>query len=61
MTLNTKKADVDELTKTARAEYKMRDERVEKMTDAASEETTAALAALPLVFKALGLRRRVGK
>ena len=33
VTLKTKKADVDELTKTARAEYKMRDERVEKMTD----------------------------
>jgi len=33
VTLMTKKADVDELTKTARANYKMRDERVEKMTD----------------------------
>jgi acetyl-CoA synthase len=33
VTLYTKKEDVDELTKTARAEYKMRDERVEKMTD----------------------------
>ena len=33
VTLYTKKADVDKLTKTARAEYKMRDERVDKMTD----------------------------
>ena len=33
VTLYTKKADVDKLTKRARAEYKMRDERVDKMTD----------------------------
>jgi len=33
VTLFTKKADVDKMTKTARAEYKKRDERVEKMTD----------------------------
>ncbi|CAB5129554.1 CO dehydrogenase/acetyl-CoA synthase, acetyl-CoA synthase subunit (EC [Olavius algarvensis associated proteobacterium Delta 3] len=33
VTLITDKKKVDELTKTARAEYKMRDERVEKMTD----------------------------
>jgi len=33
ITLYTKKKDVDKLTKTARAEYKTRDERVEKMTD----------------------------
>jgi acetyl-CoA synthase len=33
VTLYTKKADVDKLTETARAEYKMRDERVENMTD----------------------------
>jgi acetyl-CoA synthase len=33
VTLYTKKKDVDELTKRARAEYKLRDERVEKMTD----------------------------
>jgi len=33
VTLYTDKKDVDKLTKTARAEYKMRDERVEKMTD----------------------------
>ncbi len=33
VTLYTKKADVDKITKTARAEYKTRDERVDKMTD----------------------------
>ncbi len=33
ITLFTNKKDVDELTKRARAEYKMRDERVDKMTD----------------------------
>jgi len=33
VTLYTDKKDVDKLTKTARDEYKMRDERVEKMTD----------------------------
>lgn len=33
ITLYTKKADVDKLTKRARGEYKTRDERVEKMTD----------------------------
>ena len=33
VTLYTDKKEVDELTKTARAEYKMRDERVENMTD----------------------------
>jgi acetyl-CoA synthase len=33
VTLYTDKKKVDELTKTARAEYKFRDERVEKMTD----------------------------
>jgi acetyl-CoA synthase len=33
VTLMTKKADVDKLTTWARAEYKTRDERVEKMTD----------------------------
>jgi acetyl-CoA synthase len=33
VTLYTNKEDVDKLTKTARAEYKFRDERVEKMTD----------------------------
>jgi len=33
VTLYTDKKDVDKLTKTARAEYKMRDERVEMMTD----------------------------
>lgn len=33
VTLITDKKKVDELTKTARAEYKMRDERVETMTD----------------------------
>ena len=33
VTLYTKKKDVDDLTKRARAEYKMRDERVDKMTD----------------------------
>lgn len=33
VTLYTDKKDVDKLTKTARAEYKTRDERVEKMTD----------------------------
>jgi acetyl-CoA synthase len=33
VTLITDKKKVDELTKTARAEYKMRDERVENMTD----------------------------
>lgn len=33
VTLYTKKADVDKLTKRARGEYKTRDERVEKMTD----------------------------
>jgi len=37
VTLFTKKADVDKLTKRARAEYKQRDERVEKMTDEAVE------------------------
>jgi len=33
VTLYTKKEDVDKLTKTARAEYKQRDERVENMRD----------------------------
>ncbi|MFH0725240.1 MAG: acetyl-CoA decarbonylase/synthase complex subunit alpha/beta [Pseudomonadota bacterium] len=33
VTLYTNQEDVDKLTKRARAEYKMRDERVEKMTD----------------------------
>ncbi len=33
VTLYTKKEDVDDLTKRARAEYKTRDERVDKMTD----------------------------
>jgi acetyl-CoA synthase len=33
VTLYTKKEDVDELTTRARAEYKTRDERVDKMTD----------------------------
>ncbi len=37
VTLYTKKADVDKLTKQARAEYKQRDERVEKMTDESVE------------------------
>jgi len=37
VTLYTKKEDVDELTKRAREEYKMRDERVEKMTDETTE------------------------
>ncbi|WP_028314287.1 acetyl-CoA decarbonylase/synthase complex subunit alpha/beta [Desulfatibacillum aliphaticivorans] len=37
VTLYTKKEDVDKLTATARAEYKMRDERVEKMTDESVE------------------------
>jgi acetyl-CoA synthase len=38
VTLYTKKEDVDKLTARARAEYKMRDERVDTMTDE-SEET----------------------
>ncbi len=33
VTLYTKKADVDKMTAKARAEYKVRDERVDKMTD----------------------------
>jgi acetyl-CoA synthase len=33
VTLYTEKADVDKLTERARAEYKLRDDRVEKMTD----------------------------
>ncbi|MFH0731079.1 MAG: acetyl-CoA decarbonylase/synthase complex subunit alpha/beta, partial [Pseudomonadota bacterium] len=37
VTLFTKTDDVDKLTTRARAEYKMRDERVEKMTDEAEE------------------------
>jgi len=37
VTLYTKQEDVDKLTKRARAEYKMRDERVEKMTDEDTE------------------------
>ena len=37
VTLYTKKEDVDKLTKTARAEYKTRDERVESMTDESVE------------------------
>jgi len=37
VTLYTKKEDVDKLTKTARAEYKTRDERVESMTDESTE------------------------
>jgi len=37
VTLYTKKEDVDKLTTRARAEYKLRDERVEKMTDEAIE------------------------
>jgi len=37
ITLYTKKADVDKLTKRARSEYRTRDERVEKMTDESVE------------------------
>jgi acetyl-CoA synthase len=37
VTLYTKKEDVDKLTATARAEYKTRDERVDKMTDEGEE------------------------
>jgi acetyl-CoA synthase len=37
VTLYTKKADVEKLTKRAREEYKTRDERVEKMTDESVE------------------------
>jgi len=37
VTLFTKKADVDKLTKRARDEYRTRDERVEKMTDESVE------------------------
>ena len=37
VTLYTDKADVDKMTATARAEYKTRDERVDKMTDEAEE------------------------
>jgi acetyl-CoA synthase len=37
VTLYTKKEDVDKLTARARAEYKQRDDRVEKMTDEAVE------------------------
>jgi acetyl-CoA synthase len=37
VTLYTKQEDVDKLTKRARGEYKMRDERVEKMTDEDTE------------------------
>jgi len=37
VTLFTKKADVDKLTKRAREEYRTRDERVEKMTDESVE------------------------
>ena len=37
VTLYTDKAEVDKLTKTARAEYKTRDERVETMTDESVE------------------------
>ncbi|MBI9074718.1 MAG: CO dehydrogenase/CO-methylating acetyl-CoA synthase complex subunit beta [Desulfatibacillum sp.] len=37
ITLFTNKADVDKLTKTARAEYRTRDERVESMTDESVE------------------------
>jgi len=37
VTLYTKKEDVDELTKRAREEYRMRDERVEQMTDETTE------------------------
>ncbi len=37
VTLYTKKEDVDELTKRAREEYRIRDERVEKMTDETTE------------------------
>jgi len=37
VTLYTDQADVDKLTKTARAEYKTRDERVETMTDESVE------------------------
>jgi len=37
VTLYTKKEDVDKLTKTARGNYKHRDERVEKMTDESEE------------------------
>jgi acetyl-CoA synthase len=37
VTLYTKEGDVDELTKRARGEYRMRDDRVEKMTDEAVE------------------------
>jgi acetyl-CoA synthase len=37
VTLYTNKADVDKMTATARAEYKTRDERVDKMTDEAEE------------------------
>jgi acetyl-CoA synthase len=37
VTLFTKQAEVDQLTQTARAEYKQRDERVEQMTDESME------------------------
>jgi acetyl-CoA synthase len=37
VTLYTKQEDVDKLTKRARGEYKLRDERVENMTDEAEE------------------------
>ncbi|MBU4002425.1 MAG: CO dehydrogenase/CO-methylating acetyl-CoA synthase complex subunit beta, partial [Proteobacteria bacterium] len=37
VTLYTNKADVDKMTVTARAEYRTRDERVDKMTDEAEE------------------------
>ena len=37
VTLITDKAEVDKMTTTARAEYKMRDERVDKMTDEGEE------------------------
>lgn len=37
VTLYTKKKDVDKLTKRARGDYKIRDERVENMTDEAEE------------------------
>jgi acetyl-CoA synthase len=37
VTLYTKTEDVDEITKKARAEYKIRDDRVEKMTDESVE------------------------
>ena len=48
VTLYTKKEDVDKLTARARAEYKTRDDRVEKMTDEAWRPITPARSASPL-------------